>query len=242
MEQVRLTRRNEQAAPFDVELRHVRKVYGGSYQARREVFTDVSLHAAPGEFIALSGPIGCGKTTIVNLIAGLDRPNNGLVRIQGVETMRLTDDQFAELRAMTIGLVPQVQSLLDDLTVFENVEIPLYFLSRGKEKLEGQSRSSRVEETLKRMGLVSDARRKVGALSVGERQMVAIARALVTDPPILLMDEPTESLDPVMSDVVLELLRGDNMTRKRTIIVTTHDRDLSNMAGRTIRLKKRLAS
>ena len=242
MEQIGLTKRNEgEAAAYVVELRHVRKVYGSSFQARREVFSDVSLRAAPGEFIAISGPIGCGKTTLVNMIAGLDRPNNGLIRVKGVETTRLTDDQFTELRATAIGLVPQVQNLLDDLTVSENIEVPLYFLADNRVKLEGRSRASRVEETLKRMGLVSDARRKVSALSVGERQMVAIARALVTDPPILLMDEPTESLDAVMSDMMLELLRGDNM-RGRTIIVTTHDKNLSNVANRTIRLKKRLAA
>lgn len=243
MEQVGLTRRRtqERAAAYAIELVHVRKVYGHNFQTRKEVFLDVSLRAVPGEFIAISGPIGCGKTTLVNLIAGLDRPNTGLIRVQGVETTRLTDDQFAELRSMTIGLVPQVQSLLDDLTVFENVEVPLYFLAQSKQKLDGRSRRDRVEETLKRMGLLSDARRKVGALSVGERQMIAIARALVTDPPILLMDEPTESLDPVMSDMVLELLRGDNMTRGRTVLVTSHDKNLSSMASRTIRLKKRLA-
>lgn len=249
MEQVGLTKRDAEgvaaATAYGVELRHVRKVYddGGGFRTRREVFTDVSLRAAPGEFLAILGPIGCGKTTLVNMIAGLDRPDTGLIRVQGVETTRLTDDQFAELRASSIGLVPQVQSLFDDLTVYENVEVPLYFLSAKREpKLERQSRGSRVEETLKRMGILSDARRKVGALSVGERQMVAIARALVADPPILLMDEPTESLDPVMSDMVLEILRGDNVTRGRTTIVTTHDKDLSNMASRTIRLKKRLTS
>jgi putative ABC transport system ATP-binding protein len=240
MEQIGLTRRNEEAA-CAVELRHVRKVYGSNFQTRREVFADVSLRAAPGEFIAISGPIGCGKTTLVNMIAGLDRPNNGLIRVWGAETTRLTDDQFAGLRATTIGLVPQVQSLLDDLTVSENVEVPLYFLTDNKQKPQMLSRRTRVEETLKRMGLVSDAKRKVSALSVGEKQIVSIARALVTDPPLLLMDEPTESLDAVMSDMVLELLRGDNMTRGRTIIVTTHDKNLSNMANRTIRLKKRLA-
>ena len=242
MEQVGLTRRSGAEAACAVELRHVRKVYGSDYRTRREVFADVSLRAAPGEFLAIAGPIGCGKTTLINMIAGLDRPTNGLIKVNGVETTRLTDDQLSGLRAATIGLVPQVQSLIDDLTVAENVEVPLFFLpDNDKQKQEKQSRGIRVEEALKRMGLVSDARRKVGALSVGERQMVAIARALVTDPPILLMDEPTESLDAVMSDMVLELLRGYNVTKGKTMIVTTHDKNLSNMASRTIRLKKRLA-
>lgn len=236
MEQVELVRINEARNPaYAIELRHVRKVYDGYSASRREVFIDVNLNIACGEFIAIQGPIGSGKTTLVNMISGLDRPSTGFIRIHGVETTRLSDDQLAELRASSIGTVPQVQNLLDDLSVLENVELPLYFL-----KLDRKSRNARVEETLKRMGLASDAKRKVGALSVGEKQMVAIGRALVSDSPILVMDEPTESLDPVMSDMVLELLRGDNLTRGRTIFVTTHDKKLSSMAGRIVRLKKRI--
>ena len=243
MEQVELVRRSDQgtrdrtgsAVPgYAIELEHIRKVYTG-HQSSREVFTDVSLCATRGEFIAILGPVGCGKTTLVNMIAGVDRPTSGSVRVQGVETTRLSDDEVADLRASCIGMVPQVQNLLDDLTVSENVEVPLYFL-----RLDRKSRSVRVEETLRRMGLESDAARNVGALSVGERQMVAISRALVSDPPILIMDEPTESLDPVMSDMILELLRGDNMTRGRTLFVTTHDKKLSSAASRTIRLKKKI--
>src|SRR5439155_16930152 len=135
----------------------------------------------------------------------LERPTFGFIRILGIETTRLSEDAVSNLRASSIGLVPQVQNLLDDLTVFENVEIPLILLNLDK-----RSRLSRVEEMLERVGISSDAKRKAGALSVGERQMVAIGRALVSDPPLLLMDEPTESLDPLISDVILEILRGEN--------------------------------
>jgi putative ABC transport system ATP-binding protein len=243
MEQVELVGRSDQRArdwtspvvpSYAIELKHIRKVYAGPGSSR-EVFADVNLCAERGEFIAVLGPVGCGKTTLVNIIAGIDRPTSGFVRIQGTETARLSDDELSDLRASCIGLVPQVQNLLDDLTVAENVEVPLYFL-----RLDRKARSSRVAETLGRMGLESDSGRKVGALSVGERQMVAIGRALVSDPAVLVMDEPTESLDPVMSDMILELLRGDNMTRGRTLFVTTHDKKLSSMATRTIRLKKKI--
>jgi putative ABC transport system ATP-binding protein len=216
-------------------LEHIRKVYAGP--VAREVFADVNLRIENGEFVAVAGPIGSGKTTLTNLIAGLERPTFGFIRIQGTETTRLSEDAVSNLRASSIGLVPQVQNLLDDLTVFENVEIPLILLN-----LDNRSRISRVEEVLERVGISSDAKRKAGALSVGERQMVAIGRALVSDPPLLLMDEPTESLDPLISDVILEILRGENLTRGKTILVTTHDKKITSLANRTIRIKKKTSA
>jgi putative ABC transport system ATP-binding protein len=240
MEQLELARNGgrrtsaSSASTYGIELEHVRKVYASPES--REVFSDVNLRVASGEFVAVYGPIGSGKTTLANLIAGIDRPTSGSIRIQGVETTRLSDDELADLRAQGIGMVPQVQNLLGELTVFENVEIPLYFL-----KLDKESRRSKVNEVLKRMGITSDAERNVGALSVGERQMVTIARALVSDPSILIMDEPTESLDPMMSDVILELLRGDNLTQGKTIFVTTHDKKITNLASRIVRIKKKIS-
>jgi putative ABC transport system ATP-binding protein len=243
MEQVELAARKEDGGDWNpmssvstyaIELEHVRKVYTGP--TSREVFADVNLQIATGEFVAVFGPIGSGKTTLVNMIAGIDRPTSGSIRIQGVETTRLSEDEVTGLRASGIGMVPQVQNLLDDLTVSENVEIPLFFL-----KLDKRSKTSRVVEVLERLGMTSDAKRKVGALSVGERQVVTIARALVSDPSILVMDEPTESLDPLMSDVILELLRGDNLTRRRTIFITTHDKKITKLASRIVRIKKRMS-
>jgi putative ABC transport system ATP-binding protein len=219
------------ASRFAIELEHVRKVYAGP--ETRVVFGDVNLRVSNGEFVAVYGPIGCGKTTLINLISGLDRPTSGSIRIRGVETTTLPENQLADIRARTIGIVPQVQNLLDDLTVFENVEIPLFFL-----QVDRASRAKKVTEILERMGIATDALRKVGPLSVGERQMVAIARALVTDPSILVMDEPTHSLDPLILDVILELLRGDNLTRGRTILATTHDKKITNLASRVVGIKK----
>jgi putative ABC transport system ATP-binding protein len=239
MEQVELAQSQEKwssssSSTYSIELEHVRKVYAGL--ASREVFSDVNLRVEAGEFVAVYGPIGSGKTTLVNMIAGLDRPTSGSIRIKGVQTTPMSDDELTDLRASSIGMVPQVQNLLGELSVFENVEIPLYFL-----KLDKKSRKSKTQEILERLGIASDAERKVGALSVGERQMVAIGRALVSDPSIVIMDEPTESLDPMISDVVLELLRGDNLTRGKTVFVTTHDKKITNLASRIVRIKKKIS-
>lgn len=218
---------------YAIEVEHVKKVYANP--AAREVFTDVSVRVKRGEFVTIFGPIGCGKTTLTNLISGLDRPTSGSVRIQGVETTNLAEDASASIRVRNIGLVSQVQNLLDELTVFENVELPLIFLGVDK-----KSRISRVSQLLDRMGISSDADRKARELSVGEKQMVTIGRALAPDPPIMLMDEPTESLDPLIAEVILGLLRGDNLTKGKTIFVATHDKKVMNLANRALRVQKKM--
>ena len=229
----RATRSTVWRAKNAVETEHLRKVF--SNPQPREVFADVDLEIQQGEFVAALGPVGSGKTTLINLIAGLDRPTSGSIYIHGIETTRLSENDLASLRAAKLGLVPQVQNLLDELTVYENVELPLFFL-----KLNRESRASRVAQVLDRMGISSEAHREVSELSVGERQMVSIARALAPDPSTILMDEPTESLDPLISEVILELLRGDNLTNGKTIFVATHDRKIINLASRTVRVKKRM--
>ncbi|GEM_PF-1298810 len=216
-----------------IETEHVTKVFSEPHH--REVFVDISLQIEQGEFVAALGPVGSGKTTLINLISGLDRPSSGSIYINGIETTRLSENALASIRAAKLGIVPQVQNLLDELTVYENVELPLLFL-----KLNGESRASRVAQVLDRMGISSEADREVSGLSVGEKQMVAIARALAPDSSIILMDEPTESLDPLISEVILELLRGDNLTKGKTIFVATHDRKIINLASRTIRVKKKI--
>jgi len=218
---------------FAVEVRHIRKSYGQNEE--NQVFSDLHFQLMHGTFVAAVGPIGCGKTTLVNMFAGMEKPTSGTIIVEGEEITGLDGDALAGFRSKTIGLVPQVQSLIPELTIHENVELPLHFSGVDEEK-----RADRVDTVLDRVGISGDSERIVGTLSVGERQLVSVARALVNDPPILLLDEPTEALDPLMSEVVLGLLRGDNLTAGKTIFVTTHDKRVVDLAKRTLRVRKKI--
>ena len=216
------------------QLTHVSKVF--LEPKRREVFTDINMRVKRGEFVALAGPVGSGKTTLVNLLAGLERASSGSIQVLGKETTRLSARELTALRLASLGLVPQVQNLMQEFTVSQNVELPLFFLGEG----ERESRLSRVQEVLALMGISADAERKVADLSVGEKQLVSIARAMVKDPPLLVMDEPTESLDPLVSEVILEMLRGDNALRAKTLIIATHDKRIIELATRTVRMNAKI--
>jgi ABC-type lipoprotein export system ATPase subunit len=215
---------------FSVEVRHVAKSYG-----EREVYTDLHFQLLRGTFVALAGPIGSGKTTLINMFAGIERPTSGSITVMGKDLGAMDDDELAAFRAQTIGLVPQSQTLIPELTTYENVELPLRFL-----KVDKDTRRKRTEAAMEKIGVREDAKKTVGTMSVGEKQMVSFARALVNDPPILLLDEPTEALDPLMAEVVLGILRGDNMTDGRTMFVTTHDKRITDLARRTLRVGKKI--
>ena len=215
---------------YSVELKHVSKSYGD-----KEVYADLHFQLLKGTFVALLGPIGSGKTTLVNMLAGLEAPSGGSITVMGRETTVMGSDERAAYRAKNIGVVPQTQSLIPELTVLENVMLPLFFMKEGKE----ESRK-KAEGAMGRVGILGEAERAVETLSVGERQMVSFARALVNDPPILILDEPTEALDPLMAEVVIGLLRGDNMTKGRTLFVTTHDRRVTDLARKTLRVGNRI--
>ncbi|MDG6917271.1 MAG: ABC transporter ATP-binding protein [Nitrososphaerota archaeon] len=215
---------------FSVEVKHVSKSYGD-----KEIYADLHFQLLRGTFVALAGPIGSGKTTLINMFAGIERPTSGSITVMGRDLSTMDDDQLAAFRARTIGLVPQSQTLIPELTTYENVELPLNFL-----KVDRDTRRKKAEAAMEKIGVREDANKTVGTMSVGEKQMVSFARALVNDPPILLLDEPTEALDPLMAEVVLGILRGDNMTDGRTIFVTTHDKRITDLARRTLRVGKKI--
>jgi putative ABC transport system ATP-binding protein len=218
---------------FAIELKHVSKAYGRNGES--EVYSDLHFQLMHGTFVAAVGPIGSGKTTMINMFAGLEKPTSGSINVEGQDITVLDNDAMAAFRAKTIGLVPQVQTLIPELTAYENVELPLRFA-----KVDRETRLRKVESVLDRVGIGGDFDRIVSTLSVGERQMVSFARALVNDPPILLLDEPTESLDPLMSEVILGFLRGDNLTSGKTIFVTTHDKRVTELAKRILRIRKKI--
>ena len=232
MEQVGVLQRNEASTQgrYSVEVKHLSKSYGDT-----EIYADLHFQLLKGTFVALVGPIGSGKTTMLNMFAGLERPTSGTIIVMGQDITRMSGDSLGEFRAKTIGLVPQVQTLIPELTVRENVELPLHFA-----KVDSESRQRKVDYVLEKVGIRGESKRIVSTLSVGEKQMVSFARAMVNEPPILLLDEPTESLDPLMAEVILGLLRGDNLTLGRTIFVTTHDRRVTELARKTLRVKKKI--
>ncbi len=198
------------------------------------IFNGLSLDIYPNDFLVITGSTGSGKTTLMNIIAGLDRPSSGMVLVNGVDITKLSEDKLSRLRAKLMGISLQSQSLLPNLTVYENVELPL--IARG---VPPRKRAEMVEQVLDVIGLLGKGYRRIERLSFGERQCVSIARALVTDPPILVLDEPTQHLDPMTTEFIISLLRGLHMRKGKTLIVTTRTRKLADVATKVLQLRKR---
>ena len=203
----------------------------GSEEIRVLDFLDFQVRA--GEFLALMGPSGSGKSTLLNLIGGLDRPTKGLVNIGGQPIHELSDRALAAWRARHIGFVFQLYNLLPVLTAERNVELPLLLTHLSKAE-----RRKHVEAALKMVGLSHRTRHYPRTLSGGEQQRVGIARAIVTDPTLLLCDEPTGDLDRKSGDEILGLLQALNREQGKTIIMVTHDPHASARAMRTVYLDK----
>ncbi|HEV8541987.1 MAG TPA: ABC transporter ATP-binding protein [Verrucomicrobiae bacterium] len=197
------------------------------------VLTSLSLDVPEGEFLALMGPSGSGKSTLLNLIGGLDRPTRGTVAIGGERINDMSDRQLAAWRARHVGLVFQFYNLLPVLTAERNVELPLLLTNLSK-----SDRRAHVETALKVVGLAHRSKHYPRQLSGGEQQRVGIARAIVTDPTILLCDEPTGDLDRKSGDEILSLLQALNREHNKTIIMVTHDPHASARAKRTVYLDK----
>ena len=199
------------------------------------IFSNINLEIEPGEIVAAKGTIGSGKTTLLNLICGIIRPTSGRIYIDKYDITKLPSDKLSALRANIFGIVPQKTNLIPEISIKQNLELPLMLNGIDKDK-----RNSIVNETLDKLGLISLSDRLAGTLSVGESEIVSIARSMVSDPPILLMDEPTEGLDPIISEMILSLLRGDSIMNQKTIFITTHDERILNIANRVINVKNNM--
>ena len=197
------------------------------------VLADLNMQVPAGEFLALMGPSGSGKSTLLNLIGGLDRPTKGSVRVAGERIDQLSDRALAGWRARHVGFVFQLYNLMPMLTAERNVELPLLLTHLSKAE-----RSQHVKAALAMVGLSHRERHYPRTLSGGEQQRVGIARGIVTDPTLLLCDEPTGDLDRKAGDEILNLLQGLNREHGKTIIMVTHDPHASARAARTVHLDK----
>ena len=215
-----------------VQIRDVHKHFTRGSE-RIDVLKGVNLDIPKGEFLALMGPSGSGKTTLLNLIGGLDTPSSGTVEVGDVEISSLGGGGLSRWRSQNIGFVFQLYNLLPVLTAERNVELPLLLT-----KLSRAERRKRVAIALKVVGLTERARHYPRQLSGGQEQRVGIARAIVTDPTLLLCDEPTGDLDRKAGDEILDLLQTLNREHGKTIVMVTHDPHAADRAKRTLHLEK----
>jgi putative ABC transport system ATP-binding protein len=206
----------EGKAPI-VEIKHLFKSYHRGDQIL-PVLNDITLDIDETEFFALMGPSGSGKTTLLNLIAGIDRADNGTIRVGGVDITSLSETELARWRATNVGFIFQFYNLIPVLTAFENVELPLLLTDLSK-----KDRQEHVEMALRIVNLSDRMDHYPGQLSGGQQQRVAIARAIVTDPTILVADEPTGDLDRVSAIEILGLMERLVHELRKTIIMVTHD-------------------
>jgi len=196
-----------------------------------EVLKGVSLQINAGEFVALIGPSGSGKTTLLNLIAGLDQPTRGQVFIAGRDISRLTEAEIARWRTTAIGFVFQFYHLIPVLSAYENVEMPLLLLNMSASR-----RRRQVRTAMDLVGLSHRMHHRPGQLSGGEQQRVGIARAMVTDPALVVADEPTGDLDGRKKEEILDLLQSLQEGLKKTILMVTHDHVAAVRAHRLLRI------
>jgi putative ABC transport system ATP-binding protein len=212
-----------------IKTENLEKVYR-TEEVQTKALNHVSLTVEKGEFVAIMGPSGCGKSTLLNLLGLLDEPDGGSLQLLGTETSRYSERQRAELRKRSLGFVFQSFNLIDELTVFENVELPLRYLGVG-----AAERRQRVEQVLEKMQLLHRRNHFPLQLSGGQQQRVAVARAVVNAPPLLLADEPTGNLDSASGHDVLGLLTELNEAGT-TVLMVTHSEHDARYARRVIRL------
>jgi putative ABC transport system ATP-binding protein len=214
-----------------LRLENVWKVYLLG-KIKLEVLRNVSLEIKKGDFVVILGPSGSGKSTLLNIMSCLDIPTKGKVYLENRDISTLSEDELAEVRGRKVGFVFQQFNLLPHLTAIENVVLPTVFRN-----LDPQEGASRAEKHLTSVGLSKRMNHRPAELSGGEKQRVAISRALVNNPEIIVADEPTGNVDSKTGQQIMEILKKLNQEEKRTIIVVTHDSDLRSFANKVIKIK-----
>lgn len=213
------------------ETENLSKIYG-SGEIQVKALDGVSIHVDTGEFVAVMGPSGCGKSTLLHMIGGLDRPTSGVVRIEGQDLSSLSDDDLTDLRREHIGFIFQFFNLIPTLSALDNTALPLVL--GGTKPKEAQVKAA---EWLEKLEVSDRSTHKPEELSGGQRQRVAIARSLVTDPTLILADEPTGNLDSKAAQEFATLLRETVDRWDRSILLVTHDPRISSYADRILQMK-----
>lgn len=214
-----------------IQIEHVNKEFATDAGPVR-ILRDVSVQVNPGEFVAIVGPSGSGKSTLINMLTGIDRPTSGCVTVAGTSLNQLDENQMARWRGKNIGVIFQFFQLLPSLTLLENVMLPMDFCNTYPVN----EREKRALQLLDQVGLADQAHKLPNAVSGGQQQRAAIARALANDPPLLVGDEPTGNLDSKTAEQVFEMF--SEMSRHgKTLVLVTHDRELAKRIPRVVRVQ-----
>ena len=213
-----------------LSLHHVAFTLQGPERAL-DILRDINFEADRGESVALTGPSGSGKSSLIMLMAGLDLPTSGAIRVAGQDIVHMNEDQRAKFRAHHIGIVFQSFHLIATMTALENTTLPLEFLGK-------KNAQSEAEQMLKRVGLGQRLHHYPAQLSGGEQQRVGLARAMIAQPPILLADEPTGNLDAENSAYIADLLFAMQQEQQTCLILVTHDLDLAQKCSRHLRMEQ----